>query len=484
MTQRVWLAATTAATMWLSHKFSSNAAIEILPEDSAVPGYHLVQAQVVFRHGARTPLKQSYPGLSIPPASFWGHCRSINQNADDKSTNRGHIYESSGAPPDERDTKLRECGPGQLTQHGEQQAESLGSLLRHRYVTQYGLVSGLWNGKGVNSELSIRSTDTERTMLTGANVLRGFYHPICSLTVDEALRHIHVPHKLNSETMFPNYWTCPRLAEVYTERQQQLFAAGTSLHGLKEQLWAHYGEGGDKEKMSLLFGADGVRCMQSHGMPLTSALSPLHVENLKNASALQFHTIQSSNLRLGIGSFLHELLVAMTPWLGGSAQTTTAHNPTPTLSKGNSLSPSIYQSAGQPDKSALLLYSGHDSSVQSLLAAVGSKVIEWPPFCSFVAVELYERNLVEKTATAELPATARQRRAAAARRLSSRNLPQFHVRVLYKDSPENRCDPVVVYSDSLDKFKGQLDPLTGGLDMPRECGPTWPTNLKPRMEWA
>ena len=95
----------------------------------------LVQVQIVFRHGDRTPI-DTYPGNPYN----WS------------------IWEQYG-------------GPGQLTQIGMKQGYEYGKYLRKRYSK---VLSQRYDRKRV----FVRSTDYDRTLMTAQSVLAGLYKPV------------------------------------------------------------------------------------------------------------------------------------------------------------------------------------------------------------------------------------------------------------------------------------------------------------------
>ena len=78
-------------------------------------------------------------------------------------------------------------------------------------------------------------------------------------------------------------------------------------------------------------------------------------------------------LRLGMGVLLETMLRRMED----------ASAPVP--------SPSPSSSDDPPPSPSLFLYSGHDSSLMPLLAALGHQVSDWPPYLSSVVLELWQR---------------------------------------------------------------------------------------------
>ncbi|GBF87361.1 hypothetical protein Rsub_00072 [Raphidocelis subcapitata] len=141
------------------------------------PGARVVSAQVVFRHGARTPLSTVFYG-----DVEWA-CDEAYPGADLNLTSP-----SGGAPPplvDAADAPRLPggCREGTLTQRGYRMALDLGAALRRRYVQQLRLLPeaapprrGAGAGAGAAEGLVVaHTTGYRRTVATLKGVLTGLF---------------------------------------------------------------------------------------------------------------------------------------------------------------------------------------------------------------------------------------------------------------------------------------------------------------------
>ena len=148
------------------------------PGAAAGQGDELQLVQVVFRHGARSPLAKRYwPELGAE----WDVCGepTFAPAAVEVSTEAG-----APRPPNPDDLRQVDevlpggCSRGQLTLLGHQQALGLGEWLRRRYVSDLRLLPPALHaapGAGVAAAVHGRTTNYSRTLATLRGVLAGLY---------------------------------------------------------------------------------------------------------------------------------------------------------------------------------------------------------------------------------------------------------------------------------------------------------------------
>ena len=116
-------------------------------------------------------------------------------------------------------------------------------------------------------------------------------------------------------------------------------------------------------------------------------------------------------LRLGMGVLMHTMVgrmeAAAAAAQAGSSQAAASGGGAPaggdaaSASSGVSSLPAAAAPAGganaaapaalPPGQPRMFLYSGHDTSVMPLLAALGKRVENWPPYLSNLVLELWRR---------------------------------------------------------------------------------------------
>ncbi|WIA35594.1 hypothetical protein OEZ86_004015 [Tetradesmus obliquus] len=373
--------------------------------------------QVVFRHGARTPLTD---------ASYLWEGQEWNVGGPAYKAVPLQLFDVNGGPagPNEHDqkqvfTKLAGgTSKGELTKLGQLQALELGYWLRQQYIDTYGFLPASLK-PGV---VAARTTNFSRTRATLAGVLTGLYpgvmQPIPVTTsgdLDEILYadtkrcpHLKVLMQA-SEAMLKASWESPSRAQGIKQLQQQL----TQLLNLPEGAW-------DKRWM-MSDVHDAFTSLAAHGKALPHGLT----EEMKEAvdrlateeiSAFICPALVDEHghavLRLSMGRLLDILLANMETAAAAAAG-----------QAGSSSSSS---------HAKLMMFSGHDSTIMPLLTALGCDLQRWPPYISNLVFELWEL----KPPTHQLQNNMAAGNAAAASSSSSSEAPgPFVVRVLYNKQP-------------------------------------------------
>ncbi|XP_037682126.1 lysophosphatidic acid phosphatase type 6 isoform X2 [Choloepus didactylus] len=216
----------------------------------------LKMVQVVFRHGARSPLKQ------LPQKE------------------QGGMF------------------AGQLTNVGMQQMFALGERLRKKYVEDIPFLSPIFNPL----EVFVRSTNMDRNLESTRCLLAGLFQrqkegPIIIHT-DEA----------SSEVLYPNYQNCWNLRQRIRGRRE----AASLQPGISEDL-KKVKEGMDidsSDGVDFLILHDNVAAEQVHSLPSCPTLKRFEQTIEQRAVDTILYIMQNEDresLQMAIGPFLHML---------------------------------------------------------------------------------------------------------------------------------------------------------------------------------
>lgn len=346
-----------------------------MPED-----FVLERVVVVHRHGDRSQIARSI-GPNFPETTevteFW------KTKLPDSSLLRAMAsvaFSASPLPPDAIGASSSGVPEGegmyygedarsfpyaQLTEVGARQLEAVGRQLRKRYL------SPLTEGQQtpLSSLIYARSTNMCRTMQSLRSLLVGLLDPPKELdeAAAAALRSaIQIDTRPKSkEVLFP---TADGPCDGLTQRRSVIFPPGymeEKFAGfvdlerrVKEAL-------GYNDKVSWLTVKEILTCRHVHGLPLPGSLSARDEEDISRLAGWMWGEMHADDRynRLAIGRFIGELLSD----LRGARQ----------------------------DK-RLLIYSGHDSTLVPLLCALGCYDGVWPPYASFLALELVRNKSGER----------------------------------------------------------------------------------------
>ncbi|MED6238218.1 hypothetical protein ATANTOWER_013132 [Ataeniobius toweri] len=319
--------------------------------------YELKLVQVLFRHGARTPLRsipevmeaQWVPTLlEAPPHTH------INYVVTD--------LEGGPQPPSPLEDNYRRnilsggTFPGQLTKVGMQQLYELGERLRKTYIEETPFLSPTF----IPTEVYVRSTNIVRTIESARCLIAGLFQQkqkdIVSILTTEA----------ESEILYPNYHGCkllkvllsPRWAEVSTlpgiaaDLQSILSALGIEAH----------------QHVDFILIRDDMVARETHGLPSPPVLSSWRNTVEERAVDMICHLYEPrrrEKLQLSVGALFHMLLDNIEKKLEGS-------------------------SAEANRK--LFLYSAHDTTLIPCLMALEIFDMKWPPYAADITLELHQNR--------------------------------------------------------------------------------------------
>ncbi|KAJ1902017.1 hypothetical protein LPJ66_000341 [Kickxella alabastrina] len=355
---------------------------------AAVPDAQLEFVQAVVRHGDRTPVHL------IPNDETTWNCDGTNENmylhssADPKNTT-GSVQQVIDIPAWNGKHGFSNqvwggtCEVGQLTDHGKLQHRTLGSHLRDIYIDKLGFLPD----KLTNPEQQVyaRSTYIWRTK-NSAESLLGSLWPDRGVLPGSAIKLHSLPQFV--ETMYGNADACPAIKNVLTlisktdqyqrflKDQGPLMAKLAGIFNVSGNRWSDTWDG--------YFDVLNARHCNSKDLPCSHALAGGAANNsaAKCATVEDVLQVQHNShyeltykmrdstwskqlMRLYIGSFIGTLKERMEQHVAGKA---------PELK--------------------FALYSGHDTTVLPLLAALraSNQGMLWPPYASNILFELWKKS--------------------------------------------------------------------------------------------
>ncbi|XP_068602831.1 lysophosphatidic acid phosphatase type 6 [Brachionichthys hirsutus] len=323
--------------------------------------YELMLVQILFRHGARTPLKsipdvmevQWVPTLLEPPAHTL-----INYVVTDL---QGGPKPPRFLPQYQNRTLTGGSFAGQLTTVGMQQLYDLGERLRRRYIEETPFLSSTF----IPAEVYVRSTNVRRTIESARCLVAGLFQQkqkdvVQILTTDA-----------ESEILYPNYQGC-KMLQMFSSHRWAEFSTLPDIAADLERIKSALGIAANQHPDFILIRDDMV-ARQAHGLPCPPELESWTNRVEQRAVEMIFHVYEPTDrekLQLCVGPVFHTLLANIEEKLqGGSAE---------------------------PDRK-LYLYSVHDTTLIPCLMAMGIFHLKWPPFAADITLELHRHRQTSAT---------------------------------------------------------------------------------------
>lgn len=345
--------------LWSQKKTESDQVASSGTSTVAIPStpYELKLVQVLFRHGARTPLKsipdvmeaQWVPTLLEPPAHTHINYVVTDLNGGPKPP----------APVEDSYRKNILTGgtfPGQLTTVGMQQLYELGKRLRRKYIEESNFLSSTFSP----AEVYVRSTNIVRTIESAKCLVAGLFQQkqeeVVPILTTEA----------ESEILYPNYHGCKVLKILGSHR----WAESSTLPDIAADLQSIQSALGiaAHQHVDFILIRDDMVARETHGLPCPPVLNTWRNKVEERAVDMICHVYDPSrrdNLQLCVGPLLHTLLTNFDEKLQGTSS--------------------------EPNRK-LFLYSAHDTTLIPCLMAMGVFDMRWPPYAADITMELYQHQ--------------------------------------------------------------------------------------------
>ncbi|TSU63008.1 Gap junction alpha-5 protein [Bagarius yarrelli] len=325
--------------------------------DQSPSQYELKLVQVLFRHGARTPLK------SIPDVLEAHWVPDLLEVPDHTKINYV-VTDLQGGPrppsPVEDSYRARTLTggtyPGQLTTVGMQQLYDLGQRMRRRYIQDMAFLSPYFSKK----EVYIRSTNIFRTIESAKCLVAGLFQQEHKETVPI------FTVEAEKEILYPNYHGCKLLRILSGSR----WAESSTLPDIAADLRSIQSVLGvrPQQQLDFILIRDDMVARETHKLPSPAALYSWRAKVEKRAVDMIWHIYEPSNrenLQLCVGPVLHTLVSNMET----KVQSNNSHS----------------------DRK-LFLYSVHDTTLMPCLMALGVFDMRWPSYAADITFELYQHR--------------------------------------------------------------------------------------------
>lgn len=406
--------------------------------DSAPQNSQLVHVTAVIRHGARTPWSdnmQCWDGYWSDPATAVWNCElttmtsppsppfieDVENNPTDSEVNNEadasvgdsamflfeKRYDALHDPPVLANAFNGTCQMGQLLLKGYEQELANGKHLRDAYIFSDSK-GAMFKGSSIagsdprmrlfflddeayknirpyeEPHLYYRADDEQRTLMSGQVLLRGLFGP--EITTDAKTTGVDPVIVLHTadykyDVLGSNWKDCPRLEDLEDDATSSDFFQKFNTSAEAKELYAIAAKlGADFDR------DDWIDCLMTTmctDRPLPDKLNDFDRQNDKSTFQrfLDFATYASNYklkhndaayAKLGMGPLWHEMMANIRPIVEETEK-------------------AAEDGGGVPPK--LALFSGHDSTLQPLLASLGEDVWDgklWSPYASSMLIEVHK----------------------------------------------------------------------------------------------
>ncbi|KAK7202670.1 histidine phosphatase superfamily [Myxozyma melibiosi] len=356
----------------------------------------LLQVQVLFRHGERTPVRARFQTWGLQP--FWPFCKiaerftqTIVSFPNEAATPFEYVRRlesvarelpknvpvpASGFKPGEHDGL---CMLGELTDLGRLTGFKLGEKLRRLYVDELKFLPQMFAD---HSDFYFRSSHVARSNETLLSLFQALYPTTYRAP---GLKPVIYTRLFPQENAYPNDENCKRLselgfmfAEIVAHKWNPVLAGRTS-DLLRDVLPNGVAIDGSPARPASSTPSPPAWLTTSHSRTASKTTSAVIEEwYLGVQKSKEYRTLAVGALA---GDFLHRIKLAVA---GDQKAHGINSGSLVDLFKGSSSAPKE-----QPVK--LALYGSHDTTIASLLCALDAFDNKWPPFTSDLTFELFAK---------------------------------------------------------------------------------------------
>lgn len=336
----------------------------------------LIQVQSFFRHGSRIPWQKNscWKNYNID----WSECdvfmlnlpqragvNSVSEKVYFRKKYDGSANQFSG-----------NCMIGQLVGEGYEQEMTLGKLLRNRYAGNSSF--GLFNSNSWSSELAnqvyFRSDDDTRTLMSGQLILSSLFDFSRS---GGAVIDLHTG-EYSLDWIYPNSKICPRLVDLtnaaYSSIDYQERNSSQHVNGMVDQLNA-------------IFGGSNYWSWNTYlDCVMTSICTGRDIPDGSH---------DNSSIQMNDKLFYDALVHVEWSWAFVALHNQSAYAKlamSPLLAQVRSQMLQAISNYSSIDTVKLALYASHDTTIQSLLAALlGDRWKgQWSRYAALLVIEVYQ----------------------------------------------------------------------------------------------
>lgn len=258
-------------------------------------------------------------------------------------------------------------GLGQLTPLGMHQEYNLGEKFHHRYIEQEKLLSRVYQ----SGTLYVRATDVDRTQMSAECVLMGLYPPGTGPFLHPAflMNWFALPYGFQPIPIHtvPLDHDALLVSRHSAEEVKQSIAAIPECQKKENELKPHF-----------------TSWSQATGLPIRDAIDierlgdALHIYQLKHLAMPKGLSHEDINMILDASNTIFKKSITSIDRSGKNLLSEIAHR--------------LEQAAEKKSSLKYVLYSGHDTSIMSLLSAMNIPIKEIPHYASDLNVALYENE--------------------------------------------------------------------------------------------